>query len=63
MAYDVSDYGHLGYDQELGPPDPDNPVQEQYTGTWAFYLPPNDDTCVGQLLAKHVLNNVLVTGE
>ena len=63
LAYDVSDYGHLGYNQELGSPDPDNPVQEQYTGTWAYYRPPNDDPRVGQLLAKHVLNALLITTE
>jgi hypothetical protein len=55
LAYDVSDYGHLGYNQELGAPDPDGPVQEQYTGTWAYYRPPNADPRVGELLAKHVL--------
>jgi hypothetical protein len=55
LAYEVSDYGHLGYTQELGPPDPDSPVQEQYTGTWAYYHPPNADPRVGELLAKHVL--------
>jgi hypothetical protein len=63
LAYEVSDYGHLGYNQELGPPEPDNPVQEQYTGTWAYYRPPNDDSRVGQLLAKHVLNALLITTE
>jgi len=55
LAYEVSDYGHLGYNQELGPPDPNGPVQAQYIGTWAYYRPPNDDTRVGELLAKHVL--------
>ena len=63
LAYAVSDYGHLGYDQEVGPPNPDNPVQEQYTGTWAYYRPPNDDLRVGELLAKHVLNAALSTNE
>ncbi len=55
LAYDVSDYGHLGYDPSLGAPDPDQPVQGQYTGTWALYRPPNADPRVGQLLAKYVL--------
>jgi hypothetical protein len=31
-------------------------VQDQYTGTWEFYAPPDDDPRVGALLAKHVLN-------
>ena len=56
LAYDLSDYGHLGYDPAVGPPDPNNPVQNQFTGTWELYLPPSEDPRVGQLLAKHVLN-------
>ena len=51
----MSEYGQLGYDPDLGPPDPDHPVQDQYTGTWEFYIPPNDDPRVGQMLAKYVL--------
>jgi plastocyanin len=56
LAFDLSDYGHLGYDPALGPPDPNGPVQDQYTGTWETYLPPSDNPGVGQLLAKHVIN-------
>jgi hypothetical protein len=56
LAYDLSDYGHLGYDPALGSPDPNNPVQNQYAGTWELYLPPSDDPRVGQMLARHVLN-------
>ena len=56
LAFDLSDYGHLGYDQSLGPPDPDCPVQGQYTGTWDLYVPPNSDERLGRLLAKHVLD-------
>jgi hypothetical protein len=63
LAYDVSEYGHLGYDPALGLPDPNGPVQGQYTGTWAMYQPPDDDPRVGKLLAKHVLNAVLGTTE
>ena len=59
LAYDLSDYGHLGYDPVIGPPDPDAPVQDQYTGTWAMYVTPSDDPRMGQLLAKHVLNAVV----
>jgi hypothetical protein len=58
LAYDLSDYGHLGYDPAIGPPDPNAPVQEQYTGTWSMYVPPGDDPKMGKLLAKHVLNAV-----
>ncbi|MCK5256573.1 MAG: hypothetical protein KAQ81_11150 [Deltaproteobacteria bacterium] len=56
LGFDNSDYGHLGYDPVLGPPDPDHPVQDQYTGSWELYVPPDDDPRVGQLLARHVLN-------
>jgi len=55
LAYEVSEYGHLGYDATKGAPNPDGQVQEQYTGTWALYRPPNADPRMGQLLAKHVL--------
>ncbi|MEI6127504.1 MAG: hypothetical protein WCQ99_13235 [Pseudomonadota bacterium] len=61
LAFDVSAYGQLGYKQELGPPAPDGPVQDQYTGTWAMYRPPNDDPRVGQMLAQQVLSAVLDT--
>ena len=56
LAYDLSDYGHLGYDPAKGSPDPNAPVQDQYTGTWEVYTPPSADPRVGKLLAKHVLN-------
>ena len=56
LVYDQSDYGHLGYDPAWGAPDPNGPVQDQYTGTWSMYTPPSDDPRVGKLLAKHVLN-------
>ena len=59
LGFDNSDYGLLGYTRALGPPDPDQPVQEQYTVTWEFYAPPDDDPRVGALLAKHVLNAVV----
>jgi hypothetical protein len=55
LCFDMSEYGHLGYDPDLGPPDPDNPVQDQYTGTWEMYIPPNDDPRVGAMLADYVL--------
>lgn len=55
LAYDVCEYGHLGYDQSISAPDPTQPVQNQYTGTWAMWVPPNDDPRVGRLLAKYVL--------
>ena len=59
LVYDMSDYGNLGYDPAAGSPDPNGPVQNQYTGTWAMYAPPGDNPQVGKLLAKHVLNVAL----
>jgi hypothetical protein len=56
LCFDMSEYGHRGYDPADGPPDPDNPVQDQYTGTWEMYSAPNDDPRVGEMLARHVLN-------
>jgi hypothetical protein len=56
LAYDMSEYGHLGYDPARGSPDPDNPVQDQYTGTWEMFNPFSDDPRVGRMLARHVLN-------
>jgi hypothetical protein len=56
LVYDMSEYGNLGYDPALGQPDPDNPVQDQYTGTWEMFTPFSDDPRVGQMLAKYVLN-------
>ena len=55
LTFDLSDYGHIGYDPEKGKPDPDKPVQDQYTGTWDFYVTPGRDIRLAKLLAKHVL--------
>jgi hypothetical protein len=56
LCFDMSEYGHAGYDPAEGNSDPDKPVQDQYTGTWEMYRPPNADARVGQLLARHVLH-------
>jgi hypothetical protein len=56
LAYDVSEYGHLGYDPAKGKPNPNQYVQNQYTGTWAIWTPPNTDPRVGEILAKHVIS-------
>ncbi len=56
LAYDVSEYGHLGYNPALGPPNPNEPVQNQYTGTWDMYKPASARPEVGEMLAKHILN-------
>ena len=59
LAYDVAEFGHLGYDPAAGQPDPNQAVQNQYTGTWATWTPPNTDPRVGRLLARHVIDFVL----
>jgi hypothetical protein len=56
LGYEVCEYGHLGYDPAKGPPDPNRPVQDQYTGTWNMWEAPNNNPRVGKMLAKHVLN-------
>lgn len=55
LAFDVSEYGHLGFDPAAGPADPAAPVQEQYRGTWATWTPPNDDPAVAAFLADMVV--------
>ena len=55
LAYDLSDYGHLGYNPASGAPNPNAPVQNQYTGTWAMYQPASADPRVGEMLAQHIL--------
>ncbi|ARN73128.1 hypothetical protein BST96_02805 [Oceanicoccus sagamiensis] len=55
LAYDVSEFGHVGYDSAKGAPNISKPVQNQYTGTWSMWQPPNQDVRVGKFLAKHVM--------
>ncbi|MEI6127693.1 MAG: PKD domain-containing protein, partial [Pseudomonadota bacterium] len=56
LAFDLSDYGHLGYDPAAGAPDPEKPVQQQYAGTWEVYTPANNDKRIGRMLAAQVLH-------
>jgi hypothetical protein len=58
LAWSVSEFGHLGYDSSAGKPDKNQPVQNQYTGTWVTWDPPNADPRIGQFLAKHVIEYV-----
>ncbi len=58
LAFDVSDYGHLGYDAMLGPPSAAQPVQQQYRGTWDLWQPPNAEPGVAELLADQVVNSL-----
>lgn len=55
LAYDVSAYGHLGYDPTQGKPSDTAPVQGQYRGSWALWQPPNGDPRIGAMLADHVI--------
>ncbi len=63
LAFDLSAYGQLGFDitGASGLPDPEKPVQDQYTGTWDFYTSINDDPRLAKLLASHVLDAALKT--
>ncbi len=63
LVYDMSEFGHLGYDETgaSGAPDPNNPVQDQYTGTWEMWRPPDGDDRVGQLLADHIIDVISCT--
>jgi hypothetical protein len=58
LAYDVSEFGHLGYQENKGKPDISLAVQDQYRGTWSIWSPPNDDPRVAKLLAAHIINYV-----
>jgi len=55
LAWDVPAFGHLGYDPEQGPPNNDQPVSDQYRGTWATWQPPNSRPEVAAFLADHVV--------
>jgi len=54
LGFDISDYGHLGYDAQKGAPNDHEPVQEQYRGTWQLWRPANTDPRIGELLASQV---------
>ncbi len=55
LAFDISAYGLLGYNQSKGPPNDEAPVQGQYRGTWELWRPANYDPRIGQLLAEQVI--------
>jgi hypothetical protein len=59
LAYAVSEYGHLGYDPALGPPNPNGPVQGQYSGSWAMWKPASASPLVGGYLAAKVWQHIL----
>lgn len=55
LAFDVSEFGHIGYDPNRGLPDSSQPVQDQFQGTWDTWVPPNDDPRVAAMLADQVI--------
>ncbi len=61
LVYDVPEYGHLGYVEANGAPDPNAPVQDQYTGTWIMWTPPDDRPGLGTYLALKVFQHLFPT--
>jgi hypothetical protein len=55
LGFDISAYGHLGYDSSQGVPNEYEPVQEQYRGTWELWQSPSTDPRIGKLLAGQVI--------
>ena len=55
LAFDISAFGHVGYDGEQGPPSDDAPVQSQYGGTWSMWRPPNANPDLAGLMASEVI--------
>jgi hypothetical protein len=58
LAFDVSEYGHLGYQFDFGPIDPNQSVQGQYRGTWAMWQVTDDHHAVAEFLAHKVIQHI-----
>ncbi len=58
LAFDVSHFGHLGYDSEFGMPSERQPVQNQYTGTWSMWKVTDDHRAVAEFLAHKVVEHL-----
>ena len=58
LAFDVSHFGHLGYDSESGMPSERQPVQNQYTGTWSMWKVTDDHRAVAEFLADKVVEHL-----
>jgi len=58
LAFDVSHFGHLGYDSEFGMPSESQPVQNQYTGTWSMWKVTDDHRAVAEFLADKVVEHL-----
>ena len=58
LAYDVSEFGHLGYRSELGAPNLSQPVQNQYSGTWSMWKVTEDHHALAKFLADKVIEHI-----
>ena len=58
LAFDVSHFGHLGYDSESGMPSETQPVQNQFTGTWSMWKVTDDHRAVAEFLADKVVEHL-----
>ena len=58
LAYDVSEFGHLGYRSELGVPNLSQPVQDQYSGTWSMWKVTEDHHALAKFLADKVIEHI-----
>jgi hypothetical protein len=58
LAFDVSHYGHLGYDPSIGPPSQTEPTQSQYNGTWSMWRVEEDHQLVAEFLADKVIQHI-----
>lgn len=58
LAYDVSEFGHLGYRSELGTPNLSQPVQDQYSGTWSMWKVNEDHHALAKFLADKVVQHI-----
>ena len=58
LAYDVSEFGHLGYRSELGAPNLSQSVQDQYSGTWSMWKVTEDHHALAKFLADKVVEHI-----
>ena len=58
LVFDVSHFGHLGYDADAGAPSDLEPVQNQYTGTWSMWQVTKDYKGLAEFLADKVVEHI-----
>ncbi len=58
LVFDVSHFGHLGYDADAGAPSDLEPVQNQYTGTWSMWQVTKDYESLAKFLANKVIEHI-----